>query len=163
MGPLTWTFLTGDVTRDLQAAVGWNNEGAIDISVSEVAVEGRGNVLDVMSDGGGNVVINATDGKIIDVYGHRGGGELKFDMYIDSSMTAPDSTISIKMDSGYPALGSVTLTCRRCRRMSGSPTVRQLIRSWLIEGSVRSLWAQFAISWSSSLVRLHTCSWITFA
>jgi len=109
VGPLTWSFLTGDVTRDLQAAVGWNNEGAIDISVSEVAVEGRGNVLDVMSDGGGNVVINATDGKIIDVYGHRGGGELKFDMYIDSSMTAPDSTISIKMDSGYPALGSVTL------------------------------------------------------
>ena len=50
-GPLTWTFLTGDVTRDLQAEVGYNNEGVIDISVSEVAVEGRG-VLDVMSDGG---------------------------------------------------------------------------------------------------------------
>ncbi|MEC8525842.1 MAG: glycoside hydrolase family 16 protein, partial [Pseudomonadota bacterium] len=108
VGPLIWTFLTGDVTRDLQAAVGYNNEGAIDISVSEVAVEGRGNVLDVMSDGGGNVVINATDGNIIDIYGHRGGGELKFDMYIDSSMTAPDSTISVKIDSGYPALGSVS-------------------------------------------------------
>ena len=65
VGPLTWTFLTGDVTRDLQAAVGWNNDGAIDISVSEVAVEGRGNVLDVMSDGGGNVVINAADGKLL--------------------------------------------------------------------------------------------------
>ena len=110
VGPLTWTFLTGDVTRDLQAEVGYNNEGAIDISVSEVAVEGRGNVLDVMSDGGGNVVINATDGNIIDIYGHRGGGELKFDMYIDSSMTAPDSTISVKIDSGYPALGSVSLS-----------------------------------------------------
>ena len=110
VGPLTWTFLTGDVTRDLQAAVGYNNEGAIDISVSEVAVEGRGNVLDVMSDGGGNVLVNATDGKIIDIYGHRGGGELKFDMYIDSSMTAPDSTIAVKIDSGYPALGSVSLS-----------------------------------------------------
>ena len=110
VGPLTWTFLTGDVTRDLQAEVGYNNESAIDISVSEVAVEGRGNVLDVMSDGGGNVVINATDGNIIDIYGHRGGGELKFDMYIDSSMTAPDSTISVKIDSGYPALGSVSLS-----------------------------------------------------
>ena len=109
VGPLTWEFLTGDVTRDLQAQVGYNNDGAIGISVSEVAVEGRGMVLDVVSDGGGNVVINAVDGDIIDVYGHRGGGELKFDMYIDSSMTAPGSTISIKMDSGYPALGFVAL------------------------------------------------------
>lgn len=108
-GPLTWTFLTGDVTRDLQAVVGYNDNGNINITASDVAVEGRGNVLDVMSDGGGNVVINATDGKTIDVYGHRGGGELKFDMYVDSSQTAPNSTISIKMDSGYPALGSVTL------------------------------------------------------
>ena len=109
VGPLTWEFLTGDVTRDLQAEVGYDNDGAIDISVSEVAVEGRGMVLDVMSDGGGNVVINAADGKVIDVYGHRGGGELKFDMYIDSSMTAPGSSISIKMDSGFPALGFVSL------------------------------------------------------
>ena len=109
VGPLTWEFLTGDVTRDLQAEVGYDNDGAIDINVSEVAVEGRGMVLDVMSDGGGNVVINAADGKVIDVYGHRGGGELKFDMYIDSSMTAPGSSISIKMDSGFPALGFVSL------------------------------------------------------
>jgi len=108
-GPLTWTFLTGDVTRDLQAVVGYNDNGNINITASDVAVEGRGNVLDVMSDGGGNVAINATDGKTIDVYGHLGGGELKFDMYVDSSQTAPNSTISIKMDSGYPALGSVTL------------------------------------------------------
>jgi hypothetical protein len=97
------------VTRDLQATVGYDNGGAIGITVSEVAVEGRGNVLDVMSDGGGNVVINAADGKTFDVYGHRGGGELKFDMYIDSSMTAPGSSIAIKMDSGYPALGFVAL------------------------------------------------------
>ena len=109
VGPLTWEFLTGDVTRELQAEVGYDNDGAIGITVSEVAVEGRGNVLDVTSDGGGNVVINAVDGKIIDVYGHRGGGELKFDMYIDSSMTAPGSSISIKMDSGFPALGFVSL------------------------------------------------------
>ena len=109
VGPLTWEFLTGDVTRDLQAMVGYDNDGAIGITVSEVAVEGRGNVLDVMSDGGGNVVINAVDGKIIDVYGHRGGGELKFDMYIDSSMTAPGSSIAVKMDSGFPALGFVSL------------------------------------------------------
>ncbi|MBL6902539.1 MAG: glycoside hydrolase family 16 protein, partial [Luminiphilus sp.] len=109
VGPLTWSFLTGDVTRDLQAGVGYNNDGAIDIAVSEVAVEGRGNVLDVITSGGGNVVINAADGKTFDVYGHRGGGELKFDMYIDSSMTAPSSTIAIKMDSGYPALGSVSI------------------------------------------------------
>lgn len=110
VGPLTWEFLTGDVTRDLQAEVGYDNDGAIDISVSEVAVEGRGNVLDVVSDGGGNVVINAADGKTLDVFGHRGGGELKFDMYIDSSMTAPGSSIAVKMDSGYPALGFVSLS-----------------------------------------------------
>jgi hypothetical protein len=109
VGPLTWEFISGNVTRDLKAEVGYNNEGAIGISVSEVAIDGRGNVLDVMSDGGGNVVINAADGKSIDVYGHRGGGELKFDMYIDSSMTAPGSSIAIKMDSGYPALGFVSL------------------------------------------------------
>ena len=160
VGPLTWTFLTGDVTRDLQAEVGYNNEGAIDISVSEVAVEGRGNVLDVMSDGGGNVVINATDGKIIDVYGHRGGGELKFDMYIDSSMTAPDSTISIKMDSGYPALGSVTLDVSAMPKnewFSYSASINQILAN---RGERdRLLWVLFRISWSSSLVRLHTCSW----
>ena len=146
VGPLTWNFVTGDVTRDLQAQVGYDNDGAIGITVSEVAVEGRGNVLDVMSDGGGNVVINATDGKIIDVYGHRGGGELKFDMYIDSSMTAPGSTISVKMDSGYPALGFVTLNVADMPKnewFSYSASINQLLANpgerTLALGAVKNL------------------------
>ncbi len=107
-GPLTWDFLTGEVTRDLMLAVGYDNNGAM--SVSEVAVDGRGNVIDVMTTMGGNVVIHAADGEVLDVFGHRGGGELKFDMYIDSAMTAPFSSVAIKMDSGFPALGSVDIS-----------------------------------------------------
>jgi hypothetical protein len=36
-------------------------------------------------------------------------GELKFDLYINSALTPEESSITFKMDSGYPALGYKTL------------------------------------------------------
>ena len=104
---LSWTVAGELIERPLQAVVGWDNEGAM--VVTEASIEGRGSVIDIATTGLGNAVINATDGGILDIYGHYGGGELKLDMYIDSSATAPLGTIDIKMDSGYPALGFVRL------------------------------------------------------
>jgi hypothetical protein len=65
----------------------------------------------------GNVAISATDGETIALFGmgnnpnwwELAAGELKFDLYIDSAVTPEDSSISFKMDSGWPALGFKTL------------------------------------------------------
>ena len=45
-----------------------------------------------------------------ELFGYYGAGELRFDMYIEAAGTAPLSDILIKMDSGYPALGQVSLS-----------------------------------------------------
>ena len=103
---LSWTIAGELIERPLQAVTGWDNNGAM--VVTEAVVEGRGSVIDISTTGAGNAVINAVDGGILDIYGHYGGGELKFDMYIDSSGTAPLGSLAIKMDSGWPALGYVT-------------------------------------------------------
>ena len=61
----------------------------------------------------GNIAISAVDEEPTALFGFGNNplyyqihaGELKFDMYIDSAGTDLDSTIQVKMDSGYPALG----------------------------------------------------------
>lgn len=105
---LSWIIAGSEITRDLSFGVGWAGPDEA-MMVTEVAVEGRGNVIDISTTNSGNAVVFAADGESMDVYGHQGGGELKFDMYIDSSMTAPFSSIGIKMDSGWPALGGISL------------------------------------------------------
>ena len=65
----------------------------------------------------GNISINTTDASTVSLFGFGNNpnfweihaGEIKFDMYIDSAGTDPESAILIKMDSGYPALGQKEL------------------------------------------------------
>ena len=88
--------------RALAASVGYDNNGAM-------VVVDDSSVINITTSGGGNAVINAVNGETFELNNFYGAGELKFDMYIDSSGTAPSSDILIKMDSGYPALGQVAL------------------------------------------------------
>ncbi len=108
---LSWELNGETVTRGLQVGVAWDNGG---ITVVEQDIGGdHGTVLDITTGDMGNIAISATDGEIFDLYGmgnsaewwKLGAGEIKFDLYIDSAVTPNDSTISIKMDSVWPALG----------------------------------------------------------
>ncbi|MDA8946158.1 glycoside hydrolase family 16 protein [Luminiphilus sp.] len=96
-GPET---LSGD--RVLVAVAGYDNNGAM-------VVVDDGDAVNINSSGGGNAVIASATGETFELKNFYGAGELKFDMYIDSSGTAPSSQILIKMDSGYPSLGQVSL------------------------------------------------------
>lgn len=97
----TLSYATGN--RELQAVVGYENDGAISVDSSDT-------VISIESTGGGNVVINDVAGDTFELRNFYGSGELKFDMYVDSSGTAPFSDIIVKMDSGWPALGQVSLS-----------------------------------------------------
>ena len=96
-GAATLSWPTGE--RQLVATAGWDNDGAM-------SVVDDGSVINIVTSGAGNAVINAADGEPFELFGYYGAGELRFDMYIEAAGTAPLSDILIKMDSGYPALGS---------------------------------------------------------
>ena len=100
-GAATLSWPTGE--RELVAAAGWDNDGAM-------SVVDDGSVINIVTSGAGNAVINAADGEPFELFGYYGAGELRFDMYIEAAGTAPLSDILIKMDSGYPALGQVSLS-----------------------------------------------------
>ncbi len=114
--PLIWEVNDETIQRDLSVNSFWNNEGAL--TLSEVDGGGdRGTVIDVMTTNSGNFSINATEGGTFELFGmgtssqpwapHA--GELIFDLYVDSSLTDLESSIAIKMDSGWPNLGQVVL------------------------------------------------------
>ena len=112
---LAWTIGGEAVERPLAVNSFWNNGGAL--SFAEVAEEGRGTVIEVVTGNSGNISINAVDGEPTSLFGFGnnpswwvlGAGELKFDLYVDSAETDPNGTLLIKMDSGWPALGQVAL------------------------------------------------------
>ncbi|GLP96463.1 family 16 glycosylhydrolase [Paraferrimonas sedimenticola] len=112
-GTLSWEVQGETVERALQAQVGWDNEGAFAIAETDLGGE-IGKVIEVMSSGAGNFVVNAVDGLTFDVFGvgksnepwKLYAGELIFDLYIDSSLTDADGSFAVKMDSGWPALGA---------------------------------------------------------
>jgi len=107
----SWVVGGEEVVQQLAVNSFWNNEGALSFMESEV--DGRGTVIEVMTSNMGNISINTTDGSTVTLFGFGNNpnfweihaGEIKFDMYIDSAGTDLDSSILIKMDSGYPALG----------------------------------------------------------
>ena len=113
---LSWLIAGEPLVRELSVNSFWDNEGSL--SWAETEVEGRGSVIEVTTSNMGNISISATDGEEIELFGfgnspnwwEKHAGELKFDLYIDSSGTDLESDIVIKMDSGYPALGSMPLS-----------------------------------------------------
>ncbi|MCH1610437.1 MAG: glycoside hydrolase family 16 protein, partial [Luminiphilus sp.] len=112
---LSWLIAGEPVVRELAVNSFWDNEGSL--SWMETEIDGRGSVVEVVTSNMGNISISAVDGEEIELFGfgnspnwwEKHAGELKFDLYIDSSGTDLESDIVIKMDSGYPALGSMPL------------------------------------------------------
>ena len=109
--------------RQMAVNVGWpGSETATPLTFQEIEVmrdSEATEVIEVTSTTSGNIVIYMVDGERIPLFGFGNStewwrlhaGELKFDMYIDSSGTDTDmaSKISIKMDSVWPNLGFVEL------------------------------------------------------
>lgn len=107
---LTWVVGVDTITRQLQVET--SEEGG-DPSFSDVSVDGRGTVLDIISEGQGSVSIRAEDGEPVALFGFGNNplyyevhaGELKFDLFIDSAATDLEGSLIVKMESGAPALG----------------------------------------------------------
>ncbi len=114
---VTWTINDEVISRELKAGVAWDNDGAITMAEPDIGGD-QGKVIEVTTSNMGNIAINAVDGGIFNLFGMGNSnepwklhaGELKFDMFIDSSVTPADSVISIKMDSGWPKLGFKSFT-----------------------------------------------------
>ena len=112
---LSWLIAGEPVVRELAVNSFWDNEGSL--SWMETEIDGRGSVVEVVTSNMGNISISAVDGEEVELFGfgnspnwwEKHAGELKFDLYIDSAGTDLESDIVIKMDSGYPALGSMPL------------------------------------------------------
>jgi len=114
---LAWTVGEETVTRELGVASFWTNDGALILSETAMGDE-HGTVIDINTTNSGNISIYATDGEPFTLLGMGNSanwwelhaGELKFDLFIDSAGTDPDSTLLVKLDSGWPALGFVELS-----------------------------------------------------
>ncbi|MFC3096038.1 glycoside hydrolase family 16 protein [Alteromonas sediminis] len=108
----SWTIVGELFERPLALNSFWNNDGAL--SFAEVPFDGRGNVIEVVTSNSGNISINPVV-EPIELFGMGNNpnfaelhaGELRFDIYVRSAEA--DSEFLVKMDSGYPALGQVSL------------------------------------------------------
>jgi beta-glucanase (GH16 family) len=116
-GALSWNIGGQIVSRELAFGSFWDNGGSLVLSEVAAADPARGTVIDVNTTNSGNFSFFATDNEPIQLFGMGNNpnwwevhaGELKFDLYVDSAGTDPNSSLLIKMDSGFPALGFVDL------------------------------------------------------
>lgn len=114
---LSWDVAGETYVRELAIATFWDNDGALTLTEVPAADESHGMVIDVDTTNSGNISMYPTDGESLELYGMGNSaawwevhaGELRFDLYIDSANTDPDGALLVKMDSGFPALGFVTL------------------------------------------------------
>ncbi|MCP3670236.1 MAG: glycoside hydrolase family 16 protein, partial [Gammaproteobacteria bacterium] len=114
----SWTVDGEEYVRELLVASFWDNSGAM--VLSEVAADDadHGIVIDIFTTDSGNFSITAVDTDSFTLYGMGNSSswwqihaaELRFDLYIDSSNTDQESSLLVKMDSGWPALGYVELS-----------------------------------------------------
>ena len=111
-GPLVFP----DVEEPLPLSIGvWDNGGALGL-LELLDNEEHGTVIDMMTTGGGNISLHASNSSRQSLFGMgRAGdgakyaGEIQFDLYVDSAGTDADSAIQVKLDSGFPDLGFVEL------------------------------------------------------
>ena len=92
------------------------NEGSLTQSQIDLGGE-RGIVWDIIFGGLSNVFLTAQDMSSVDGYltgmamqggsGWTTNGEIEFDLYVDSA--APDSSLVVKLDSGWPNQGQVAI------------------------------------------------------
>jgi beta-glucanase (GH16 family) len=115
----SWTIAGETYDRPLALNSFWNNDGAL--SFAEVAAEGRGNVIEVITSNSGNISINSTV-EPLKLFGMGNNpnfnelhaGEIRFDIYVRSADA--ESAFLVKMDSGYPAVGQVSLAADEIAR-----------------------------------------------
>ncbi|MGI9237405.1 MAG: family 16 glycosylhydrolase [Woeseiaceae bacterium] len=116
-GALSWTIGGQPVSRDLAFASFWDNGGSLVLSEVAAADPTHGMVIDVNTTNSGNFSFYAADNESIELFGMGNNpnwwelhaAELRFDLFVDSAGTDVNSSLLIKMDSGWPALGSVDL------------------------------------------------------
>ena len=109
----TWTIVGETFERPLAINSYWDNDGAL--TFAEVAATDRGNVIDIITSNSGNISLNPTDGEPIKLFGMGNNpfpgelhaAELRFDILVRDAEAG--SNFLVKMDSGYPALGQVSL------------------------------------------------------
>ena len=117
VGAFSWDIGGQTFTRELAFTSFWDNGGALTFGEVAAADPARGMVIDVNTTNSGNISFYAVDGEPIQLFGMGNNpnwweihaGELKFDLYVDSAGTDVNSSLLIKMDSGFPALGFVDL------------------------------------------------------
>ncbi len=115
--PLEWVIQGETVLRELAVNSFWRGPDNALVFDPAVAVDGRGTVLEVQTSNSGNISINAVDGEPTTLFGMGNNpswwmlhaAELKFDIRVMRDGTDPDSSLLIKMDSGWPALGTYDL------------------------------------------------------
>ncbi len=111
VGPLT--FPNAEDTVPLDFGV-YDAGGAL--AFSETSDGDRGMVIDVNTTGGGNFSIFPANLARQTLFGMGSAsdpgsyaGEVQFDLYIFGDETDPDSSLQVKLDSGFPDLGFVDL------------------------------------------------------
>ena len=89
----------------------FDNDGALTVAEVESSDTTRGTVIEVTTSGGGNIQINDPEGNTFELFGMGRadndefyGGELKFDVYIDSADTQA-TALQVGVDSGFPDIG----------------------------------------------------------
>jgi beta-glucanase (GH16 family) len=103
-------FPNSNSERDLDIGV-FDNDGALTVTEVASSDPDRGTVIEVETSGGGNIQINDPTGATFELFGVGRadnndfyGGELKFDVFIDSAATEA-SALQIGVDSGFPNIG----------------------------------------------------------
>ena len=128
-GPLAFPDVDAVVPLSISL---YDNNGAL--SLSEVQAEDEHQVvIEVITSGGGNFSIHATDLSRQNLFGmgdagHSGkfAGELKFDLYVFSEGTDPDGSLQVKLDSGFPDLGFVEMPLSDFAKDEWTPVTVQI-------------------------------------
>ena len=112
VGPLRFPDTEDTVTLDFGV---YDAGGALVLSEVDIGGE-RGLVIDVNTTGGGNFSIFPSSLERQTLFGMGRAsdpgdyaGEVQFDLYVFGDETDPDSSLQVKLDSGFPDLGFVDL------------------------------------------------------
>ncbi len=112
-GPVTFQGLEETVPLSISA---WDNNGALGFSEVDSGDEDHGVVIDVLTSGGGNISLHASDNSKQQFFGmgqadHTGkyAGEVQFDLYVYAAETDLGGAFQVKLDSGFPDLGFVEI------------------------------------------------------
>lgn len=107
-------FADSNSERPLDIGV-FDNNGALTVTEVESADPDRGMVIEIVTTGGGNIQINDPEGNTFELFGMGRadnteffGGELTFDVYIDSAATEA-TILQVGVDSGFPDVGFIQI------------------------------------------------------